>query len=160
MLNVTNIQPIHYADYVIRCFPHVVNIAVKPALKELSKSAPDVTEEDEVPPVWESNENDYEYQDALDSDVVAKCRALVSACRASGQRREDLQATITEGNRSKSFPGGNELRNVELLRDVDIRWSSTFLMIDRVLELYPGCSYHITFTRFPTLMIGYRCPSE
>ncbi|KAF9545853.1 hypothetical protein CPC08DRAFT_649252 [Agrocybe pediades] len=122
----------------IRCFPHVVNIAVKAALKELSASAPDVTEEDEVPAIYGCNINDDDYQDALDNDVVGKCRSLVTACRASGQRREELQATITEGNRSESFPDKKQLRNVQLLRDMDVRWSSTYLMIDRVLELYPA----------------------
>lgn len=120
----------------LRCFPHVVNIAVKAALKELSDSAPDVTEEDDIPPVYEQNINDEDYQKALDSDVVGKCRSLVNACRASGQRREELQATITEGNLSNSFPNGKALRKVQLLRDMDVRWSSTYLMIDRVLELY------------------------
>ena len=120
----------------LRCFPHVVNIAVKAALKELSKSAPEVTEDD-IPFIWDHNENDSAYAIALDSDVVGKARSLVSACRASGQRREDLQTTITEGNSSRSFPDGKELRNVQLLRDMDVRWSSTYLMIDRVLELYP-----------------------
>jgi hypothetical protein len=123
----------------LRCFPHVVNIAVKAALKELSKSAPDVTE-DVVPFIWDHNENDSAYAIALDSDVVGKARSLVSACRASGQRREDLQSTIKEGNSSRSFPDGKELRNVQLLRDMDVRWSSSYLMIDRVLELYPVCT--------------------
>jgi hypothetical protein len=126
------------SKYYLRCFPHVVNIAVKAALKELSKSAPEVTEDD-IPFIWEHNENDSAYAIALDSDVVGKTRSLVSACRASGQRREDLQSTIMEGNSSRSFPDGKELRNVQLLRDMDVRWSSTFLMIDRVLELYPVC---------------------
>ncbi|KAF4617427.1 hypothetical protein D9613_006423 [Agrocybe pediades] len=120
----------------IRCFPHVINIAVKAGLRALSASAPDITEEDEVPVVYEQNDGDAEYEDALHNDVVAKCRSLVTACRASGQRREDLQKTITEGNEREYFP--KHISNKELLRDMDIRWSSTFLMIDRVLELYPA----------------------
>ena len=89
--------------------------------------------------MWEHNENDFAYANALESDVVGKARSLVSACRASGQRREDFQSTITEGNSSKSFLNGKQLWNVQLLRDMDVRWSSTYLMIDRVLELYPVC---------------------
>ncbi|KAF9471353.1 hypothetical protein BDN70DRAFT_764017, partial [Pholiota conissans] len=71
-------------------------------------------------------------------DVIGKARSLVTACRASGQWREDLQATIMEGNNSKSFPDEKQLRNAELLHDMDVRWSATYLMIDRVLELYPA----------------------
>lgn len=110
---------------------------MKAGLKELSNSAPDVTEEDDIPPCHEVNMNDVEYEIVLDGDPVAKCRCLVTVCRASGQCREDLQATIKEGNISKSFPNGRQIRTVQLLRDVDTRWSSIYLMIDRVLELYP-----------------------
>jgi hypothetical protein len=92
-----------------------------------------------MPFVWEHNENNHAYAKALESDVVGKARSLVSTCRASGQRREDLQSTIMEGNSSESFLNGKQLRNVQLLRDMDVRWSSTYLMIDRVLELYPVC---------------------
>ncbi|KAF4621756.1 hypothetical protein D9613_012136 [Agrocybe pediades] len=87
----------------IRCFPHVINIAVKAALRELSASAPALTDAEDVPLIFEQNENDSNYEDALNSDVVAKCRSLVTACRASGQRREELQATIKEGNESKHY---------------------------------------------------------
>ena len=83
------------------------------------------------------NVYDIEYELALDDDPVAKCRVLVSVCRASGQRREDLQATIKEGNLSNSFLNERQIRLVQLLRDVDTRWSSVYLMIDCVLELYP-----------------------
>ena len=51
---------------------------------------------------------------------------------------------IKEGNTSNAWGKEDEedirLREVQLLRDVDTRWSSTFLMIDRVLELYPASS--------------------
>ncbi|KAF4618018.1 hypothetical protein D9613_012860 [Agrocybe pediades] len=111
-----------------RCFPHVINIAVKAALRELSVSAPALTDAEDVPRIFEQNENDSDYEDALNSDVVAKCRSLVTACRASGQRREELQATIKEGNKSKHY--SKEIPEKELLRDMDVRWSSTYLMID------------------------------
>lgn len=114
---------------------------MKAALKELSRSAPELTEADDVPPNSEENNSSADYEAALRGDVVARCRALVAACRASGQRREDLQKTISEGNASGSFPNGKPLRNVQLLRDVDTRWSATFFMIERVIELYPVCYY-------------------
>jgi hypothetical protein len=75
------------------------------------------------------------YLSVIQSDVVAKARQLVSGCRGSGQRREDFAKTIQDGNVSGEF--NVILREVVLLRDMDVRWSSTFLMIDRVLELYP-----------------------
>ncbi|KDR81152.1 hypothetical protein GALMADRAFT_61216 [Galerina marginata CBS 339.88] len=100
-----------------RCFPHVTNIATKTGLKHLTKIPSDDPE-----------------VEALNGDVVAAVRKLVNACRASGQRRELLEEIIKKGNADGSF----DLRIVTLLRDVDTRWSSTFLMIDRLLEMYPA----------------------
>ena len=91
---------------------------MKAGLKELSKSAPAVTEE-AIPACYEDNVYDINYELALDDDPVAKCQVLISVCRASGQWREDLQATIKEGNLSKAFPNECQIRLVRLLRDVD-----------------------------------------
>ncbi|KAJ7818482.1 hypothetical protein B0H14DRAFT_3089486 [Mycena olivaceomarginata] len=106
----------------IRCFPHVVNIAVKTGLKELSDLLayqPDI------------------YWTALWNDPVTQARSLVTACRASGQRREAFEATVREANKAGGFGDPPEvLRVVGLLKDVDTRWSATFLMIDRILEQY------------------------
>ncbi|OJT11323.1 hypothetical protein TRAPUB_12198 [Trametes pubescens] len=82
--------------------------------------------------------NDPEYASALENDPVKRARQLIAACRASGQRREDFAAVIADGNRCSSWGPGKTLRQVQLLRDVDTRWSSTYLMIDRLLELYPA----------------------
>jgi len=124
-----------------RCFPHVINIAVKTALKYLTK----VDEED--PEAQGSDEAflsasdallaDPEYLAALEDDIVALAREQVTTCRASGQRRESLQELIVEGNKAGGWgEQSEELEESELLRDVDTRWSSIFLMIDRLLELY------------------------
>ncbi|KZT21839.1 hypothetical protein NEOLEDRAFT_1072768, partial [Neolentinus lepideus HHB14362 ss-1] len=87
---------------------------------------------------WAPDIDDDEYLEALNGDPVARARSLVTACRASDQRRTDFQKTIQEGNEGNLFDVN--LPENELLRDVDTRWSSTFLMIDRVLELYPAIS--------------------
>lgn len=113
-------------------------------MKELSKSTPDLDSENDIPHIDDENESNQAYSDALASDPVARCRSLVTTCRASGQRREELMNMIKEGNTSNAWGKEDEedirLREVQLLRDVDTRWSSTFLMIDRVLELYPASS--------------------
>jgi hypothetical protein len=41
-----------------------------------------------------------EYLRVLKEDVVASAQQLMTACQASGQQQEDLQATIQEGNRN------------------------------------------------------------
>jgi len=93
------------------------------------------------------------YGEALRGDPVGRVRKLVSDCRASGQRRSALRTVIRNGNKLKSWPQttmdfdspmlpddlktGGTLPEVQLLRDCETRWSSTFLMITRVLTLYP-----------------------
>jgi len=129
--------------HAISCFPHVINLSVKAGLRRLTESS--IDSDDEVDsdeesgvemPAAISGGNDDRYMRALQYDVVAAARQLVTACRASGQRREDFASTIKEGNAAGSF-GEDGLREVGLLRDMDIRWSASYLMIDRVLEVYP-----------------------
>jgi hypothetical protein len=73
----------------------------------------------------------------LKLDPVAAARKLVTACRASDQRRDTFEDTIEQGNAAGGFWDPPEiLRVVGLLNDVGTRWSATFLMIDRLLEQY------------------------
>lgn len=135
-----------------RCFPHVVNIAVQTALKALSESAPDpdpVSDRPEdcyvtVDPVDTIGLIDEDYTLTLNADVVARVRELVRLCRSSSLRRAGFIAVVLEGNKQHWWgqdANGNpvELDALQLLRDVDTRWSSTYLMIDRVLKLVPVC---------------------
>ncbi|KAH9844360.1 uncharacterized protein C8Q71DRAFT_697693 [Rhodofomes roseus] len=111
----------------IRCFPHVVNIAVQTGVRQLT-DIPDDVYHDNVATTDP-------YLDALRADPVVQARDLVRVSRASQQRREEFQDTIKEGNTQKAF-GDQPLPEAVLLQDVDTRWSSLYLMIDRVLELY------------------------
>lgn len=83
-----------------------------------------------------------EYRAALAADIIGMARKLVTASRVSGQRREDFELTIREGNKAGSWTDseGNPLPLpvLQLLRDCETRWSSTFLMLDRVLTLLPA----------------------
>jgi len=125
----------------IWCFPHVVNIAVKAGLKHLTTLPlfdPDLdfNADQDTKELPDTLCSDIEYYNALKSDVVSAARRLVTACRASGQCHEDLEDTIIEGNNKGGWGEPPELLQVVcLLKDVDTRWSLTFLMIDRVLEL-------------------------
>ena len=85
----------------------------------------------------------HDYAGALTTDPVSCTRTLVSTCRASGQRRRDLKASIVEGNSKGIFrdEAGSVLKLpvLELLRDADMCWSSTFNMIGHVITLYLVC---------------------
>ncbi|PIL28171.1 hypothetical protein GSI_09708 [Ganoderma sinense ZZ0214-1] len=148
----------------IRCFPHVVNISVKHGLKaltEIPETSATVSDSASTNPVPSEDPDDYdflesvdpdtalsgnpellqvpkEYLEALASDPIKRARNLVTVCRASGQRRADLMRVIKEGNCESKWPNGEKIPEVQLLRDVDTRWSSILLMIDRLLTVYLG----------------------
>ncbi|KII88822.1 hypothetical protein PLICRDRAFT_110575, partial [Plicaturopsis crispa FD-325 SS-3] len=116
------------------CFPHVVNIAVKTGLKCILRALQD----------------DLEYLEALQKDVVCKTRGVVTTMCVSSHRREGLSETIKQGNKdaawgqdAKTEDEPLQLRDVKLLQDVDTRWSSIFLMIDRYLELHQAIERYL-----------------
>lgn len=74
--------------------------------------------------------------DSLALLPLKKVQGIVSALRASHLRREGLCSSIEIGNRENEYEG-KKIPNLALLREVETRWSSTFLLIDRVLEMYP-----------------------
>lgn len=136
-----------------RCFPHVINIAVQTGVRQLT--APPENSSDPYPdniadedPFWASNFDPEQYAIArnerlardeiyclaLQADPIAQARNTVHASKASGRRREEFQDTIREGNKNKTF-GEDSLPEAVLLLDVDTRWSSIYVMVDRVLEL-------------------------
>ncbi|KAH8104076.1 hypothetical protein BXZ70DRAFT_681750 [Cristinia sonorae] len=88
------------------------------------------------------------YVKALQRDPISVIRRTVAACRKSGKRRHGLRDYIESGNKTGCWVhvmldfGPNRtfdrMPEVQLLRDCDTRWSSTFLMIDRALVLYPA----------------------
>jgi hypothetical protein len=80
-----------------------------------------------------------EYADALSAKPVSITRTIVAICRKSGSRRKELHNIISEGVRDGTWP---KLRVVQLLRDCVTRWSSTYNMIDRCIELYPVSWFH------------------
>ncbi|KAJ6565157.1 hypothetical protein DFH09DRAFT_868743, partial [Mycena vulgaris] len=70
-------------------------------------------------------------------EPASAARELLTACRASGQRREAFEKIIKAGNDAGGWGNPPQiLRVVGLLKDVEARWSAMFLMIDRVLEQY------------------------
>ena len=113
-----------------RCFPHIVNLACKAvlsAITDLSKAADDV-EEDDPDIHW--------------SDVIATIRSLVNAVCVSINYHiyfELIPPQIRKSNLKKQWFSEYVMKtfkyDYQLLRDVITRWSSTLLMISRVLKL-------------------------
>ncbi|THH15387.1 hypothetical protein EUX98_g9474 [Antrodiella citrinella] len=132
--------PFHRDGNRVRCFPHIINITVQAILEEL-KRRPTAPYGSSLP-----LEDVFTYVESLQKDPISLVRKVVATCRASGQRRRDLQETIKNGNKTGHWATsmidvGREytsMPEVQLLRDCETRWSSTFLMIDRFLVLFPA----------------------
>jgi hypothetical protein len=124
------------ADHLNRCFPHVVNIAVQTILKELKENGYDPVIVKSAEPLNPSSDVVL-YATAVESDPIGCSREIVAICRKSGQRREGLQKLIATGNDTSAWGPDTTIRLVQLLRDCETRWSSTYNMIDRLIELYP-----------------------
>jgi hypothetical protein len=130
-----------------RCFPHVINLAVQSIYAALKDGRG-------VPGCYGDNSNaipeitrlpygvtEDAYRHALKSDVLGSTRKLVSACRASGRRREEFVETAMKvsDDGEQNNDDGNPIsrKALQLLRDCEIRWSSTYIMVDRVLLMLP-----------------------
>jgi hypothetical protein len=80
-------------------------------------------------------DNDDPKADSLRTDVIGRLRKLVVAIRASPLRRFSWIQCIIQGLEGGTF--GADIRNLQLLRDMVVCWSSTFVMIDRALLMRP-----------------------
>ncbi|KAI6036718.1 hypothetical protein PISMIDRAFT_118541, partial [Pisolithus microcarpus 441] len=91
-------------------------------------------------------------------NMTGTVHSIVSVCHASGQCHQDFGKVIVEGNLLGRWAGklpdsGDKLLLYQLLHDCETHWSSTFLMIECLLLLYPVCvsptldeleCYHLT----------------
>jgi hypothetical protein len=136
------------------CFPHVINLAVQ-AIYAALKDGKGLEEQYLLTGINHLSEAALEevvlpegvtrdgYLGALKTDVLGTARKLISACRISGKRRERFADTVLEGNRDETWTDDNgnfiSRKALQLLRDCETRWSSTHLMVDRVLIMLPVC---------------------
>ncbi|KAG8794220.1 hypothetical protein FRC12_000167 [Ceratobasidium sp. 428] len=122
----------------IRCFPHVINLVVRAILDSLPQAAhhyhaamiaQDLVLDDQTE----------EYLSALESKPVDKCRSLVGAMRISDSRRQGLQEAIRDGNFHglfiDSLGESIQVPGLQLLRDSETRWWSTYNMLRRFIQL-------------------------
>lgn len=86
-------------------------------------------------------ELDYDsaYVAALEGDIIARVRDVVHACRAPSLRREHYIRDVKQGNKDGTWKdvSGSAVQFdiLQLLRDVDTRRSSTYLVIGSLITL-------------------------
>lgn len=113
-----------------------MNIAVQTILEELEENGYDPVIATSADPMGPGAKL-IEYATAVESDPVGRTRGIVAMCRKSGQRREDMKKVINAGNSCNAWGPDVVIRPVQLLRDCETCWYSTFNMVDRLIELYP-----------------------
>jgi hypothetical protein len=119
-------------DARIRCFPHIINLCAQRVIRKIGDMELEVDEDDEN--LWESDSEDGEsVQYAGQRDPLATGRKTVRAIRSAGQRREAFQQAISAGNQSGLW----NVKQRELLHDVQTRWDSVYKMINRLRDLRP-----------------------
>ncbi|KAL1698461.1 hypothetical protein EV121DRAFT_218164 [Schizophyllum commune] len=101
-----------YSHIFCRCFAHIVNLACKAVIAAITNI-------------------DYAAADAATYEPPTSTSSATTflaslAIRASSERRQEFSRIV------KRLRAGKDLK---LLRDMDVRWSSTLLMIERALDL-------------------------
>ncbi|TFK17492.1 hypothetical protein FA15DRAFT_604971, partial [Coprinopsis marcescibilis] len=110
----------HLIEHTIRCFPHITNLACKAVLTAITDIRLAAVDDNTA------NVDGNAIASGPNRDLIALCRNTVRAIRSSSLRRSRF-ADLQRGEL------GNPI--LELLRDVDTRWSSTLLMLERFVEL-------------------------
>ncbi|KAI0363254.1 hypothetical protein BV20DRAFT_958674 [Pilatotrama ljubarskyi] len=140
LLNEKSIR-FHRTGNRLRCFPHVVNISVQHGLRALgcgSKKSDIDLQLGEAGRASGNAESDADDPPAHPRSLFPAARSLIAKARQSGLHREEFAQILEECIKNQTFGEGVEPSGKQLLRDVDTRWSSIFLMIDRLLSLYPA----------------------
>ncbi|TEB10196.1 hypothetical protein FA13DRAFT_1653250, partial [Coprinellus micaceus] len=146
-----------------RCFPHIVNLAVKAGLAHLTQL--NIFEDNEIDTDISILISNPMYVQLLQDDTIKRARQLVHFIRDSGQRREDFIAVIKKDNEDGSWGKDSEGKNIELrvvglLKDVDTRWSSTFFMVDRVIELRLAINAFFDLDKYKDFDFSYNMSEE
>ncbi|KAF8841277.1 hypothetical protein BDN67DRAFT_901808 [Paxillus ammoniavirescens] len=120
------------------CFPHVVNLACKAVLKAVTNL--DFAKEDAADHI-PTGPHAQTILDTIERDPIASVHSLVRGIHASLLRRQYFAAVL------KSL----ELKELQLLQDIDIKWSSTLLMIEQALILREAIKRLLSSNEFPEL---------
>ncbi|OBZ73092.1 Zinc finger BED domain-containing protein 4 [Grifola frondosa] len=130
----------------IMCFLHIINICSTHVIEEVTNLAYADAADEFVANFPASHPDQQTFEQALARDPIALGREIVRTLRASGQRRDQFDELITQGNIKKWFISGIppqvvQLRHLQLLRDIKMRWDSA---IDHYIFTYKLDSIKLT----------------
>ncbi|KIK16191.1 hypothetical protein PISMIDRAFT_48578, partial [Pisolithus microcarpus 441] len=110
----------------LRCMAHIINLATQAFLAAHSKSK-------HFDPADPDTDLTAAVRDGVDCDEVGLVRAIVVKERSSAKHKELFRCLqmCTDDGRELQNPGVP----LQLLLDMKVRWSSTFLMLRRALDL-------------------------
>jgi len=124
--------PFDHRDNCIMCFPHIINICSTHVIESFTNMAlaDEQAEFDPtLPPLVPAEQT---YDDVCGRDPIALYCSTVRAVHASGQRCDQLQAIIHDGNANGWFRSPEDpneiiqIPEVQLLHDVRTQWDSVF----------------------------------
>ena len=154
----------------VGCFPHTLNICTQRtvrALESLPLGPPASNAEDQINDSDGSDSGDGDNSDGDNSDgdgddqrnkksPIHKLRTLVRGIHASDQCQTAFKEIILAGNtygwwrEDSDVPGEQgatiQITPKQLILDVRTRWSSTYLMLRRALELRDVSAFFLMFS--------------
>ena len=128
----------------VRCFPHVINLACKAVLAAVTKTdLAKETAEDHIPNPTGRASPPWHFQDTLKRDPITSlhsliCNVCICHCNSHLLIYSQVQFRFEGPHFAEHTSRKLALheKNLGLLHDVDTRWSSTLLMIERAQLLH------------------------
>ncbi|EKM48404.1 uncharacterized protein PHACADRAFT_52497, partial [Phanerochaete carnosa HHB-10118-sp] len=120
------------------CFPHVVNLACQSVLSAITELEYVKETSQDFEPEKFSLHN---FLDAVKHDPIATLRSLIRAIRASALRRQHFMQILVN----------MDMAILQLLKDIETRWSSTYLMIDWAILLREAIEQFLYGSEFAEL---------
>ena len=134
----------------IRCFTHIVNLCCQDVIRSITDKTLLAAAVDDIESDTELSTNmssfplpiplrpaTQTYEQACACDPIALGRHIVSGIHASGQRHEEFETVIIDGNlrghweeqvQLRQVDGKVQVTRLQLLCDVDTRWDSVYTM--------------------------------
>jgi hypothetical protein len=138
LLHVRDI-PFDGCDRKIMCFAHVINICCQHVIGEFTNIELSESVDDFVAEELACHPDHQTFEDAVKRDPVTLGRNIMRVLRSSSSRRDAFDQHIRDGNEKGWFDVGQ----LQLLRDVKMRWDSVYYMLRRLRELQPVCCYYV-----------------